>query len=68
MAFGFPGKLIIKDLPLKPAVCLDKTAVGTYLDAETACESFSTCVCFSEKTVCSVAFRHNMKAGGLTSG
>ena len=31
MAFGFPGKLMIKDFPLKPAVCLDRTAVGTYL-------------------------------------
>ena len=27
--FGLPGKLIIKLLPLRPAVCLDKIAVGT---------------------------------------
>ncbi len=27
--FGFPGKLITKLLPLSPAVCLDRIAVGT---------------------------------------
>lgn len=32
IAFGFPGKFRIRHLPLSPAVCLDKTAVGTYLE------------------------------------
>ena len=31
IAFGLPGRLMIRALPLSPAVCLDKTAVGTYL-------------------------------------
>ena len=31
MAFGFPGRLMISDFPRIPAVCLDNTAVGTYL-------------------------------------
>ena len=31
MDFGLPGRLMINDLPLNPAVCLDSTAVGTYL-------------------------------------
>lgn len=28
---GLPGRLMINDLPRSPAVCRDKTAVGTYL-------------------------------------
>ena len=31
IALGLPGKLMIRALPRSPAVCLDKTAVGTYL-------------------------------------
>lgn len=29
--FGFPGRLRMRDFPRSPAVCLDSTAVGTYL-------------------------------------
>src|SRR5574344_1513177 len=28
--FGFPGSFTIKELPLRPGVCLDEIAVGTY--------------------------------------
>ncbi len=28
--FGFPGRFTIKELPLSPAVCLERIAVGTY--------------------------------------
>ena len=31
IAFGFPGKFMIKLLPLSPAVCRESTAVGTCL-------------------------------------
>ena len=35
MALGLPGRLRIRDLPLMPAVCLDRTAVGTCLHQAT---------------------------------
>ena len=31
IAFGFPGKFMIKLFPLNPAVCRESTAVGTCL-------------------------------------
>lgn len=31
MALGLPGRLSMRDFPRNPAVCLDKTAVGTCL-------------------------------------
>ena len=34
MDFGLPGRLMMSDLPLRPAVCLDRTAVGTYLQTD----------------------------------
>ena len=34
IAFGFPGRFRISALPLRPAVCRDNTAVGTYLQID----------------------------------
>lgn len=40
IAFGFPGRFKIRHFPLRPAVCLDKTAVGTKLQSK---EIFPSC-------------------------
>lgn len=38
MDLGLPGKLMMRDFPLRPAVCRESTAVGTNLQHMTTAE------------------------------